>query len=107
MEDFTGIVYPPDGVTVYTHVDKQGNVIESYWWDPGVKVDYVYDTEELTDLPPGVREMGYISEEGLDATPQTDYHVPPMLYTGPLTVTPTGKFRIRPEDVTSTCGRAD
>lgn len=107
MEDFTGLVYTPDGVTVYTHVDKQGNVSESYWWDPGVTVEHIFDTEELTDLPPGVQEMGYISREDLDPTPQLDYHVPPMLYTGPLTVTPTGKFRIRPEDVTSICGRAD
>ena len=99
MEDFIGIVYPTDDVTVYTHVDKQGNVITSYWWDPGATVEYVYDTEELNDLPPGVREMGYISEDGIDPATQTDYHVPPMLYTGPLTVTPTGKFRIRPEDV--------
>lgn len=107
MEDFIGIFYPPDDAVEYTHVDKHGSVVTSYWWDPGVKVGYVYDTEELTDLPPGVQEMGYISEDGIDPTTQTDYHVPPMLYTGPLTVIPTGKFRIRPEDVTSTCGRAD
>lgn len=107
MEDFIGIVYPPDGVTVYTHVDKHGNVVTSYWWDPGVTVDYVDDTEEITDLGPEWKEVGYISEDGIDPATQTDYHVPTMLYTGPLTVTPTGKFRIRPEDVTSICGRAD
>ena len=105
MEDFIGIFYPPDDAVEYTFVDKQGNVVTSYWWDPGETVDYVDDTEELNDLPPGVQEMGYISEEDLDPAPQTDYHVPPMLYTGPLTVTPTGKFRIRAEDITSTCER--
>lgn len=99
MEDFTGIFYPPDGVTVYTHVDKQGNVIESYWWDPGVKVDHIFDTERLNDLGPEWVEVGYLSEDGIDPATQTDYHVPPMLYTSPLTVIPTGTFRIRPEDV--------
>lgn len=107
MEDFIGIVYPPDDVVEYTFGDKHGNVVTSYWWDPGEPVDYVDDNEELNDLPPGAQEMGYISQEDLDPATQTDYHVPPMLYTGPLTVIPTGKFRIRPEDVTSTCGRAD
>lgn len=107
MEDFIGIVYPPDGVTVYTHVDKHGNVVTSYWWDPGVKVDHIFDTERLNDLGPEWVEIGNVSGEDLDPTPQPDYHVPPMLYTGPLTVIPTGKFRIRPEDITSICGRAD
>ena len=107
MEDFTGIFYPPDDAVEYTFVDKQGNVITSYWCSLGEPEEPVYDTGELTDLPPGVQEMGYISEDGIDPAPQPDYHVPPMLYTGPLTVTPTGKFRIRPEDVTSICGRAD
>lgn len=108
MEDFIGIFYPPDDVVEYTFVDKQGNVVTSYWWDPGVKVDHIFDTERLNDLGPGWVEIGTVSEEDLvDPTPQTDYHAPPMLYTGPLTVTPTGKFRIRPEDVTGICGRAD
>lgn len=107
MEDFTGIVYTPDGVAVYTYDDMQGNVIESYWWDPGVKVDHIFDTERLNDLGPEWVEVGYLSKDGIYPATQTDYPVPPMLYTGPLTVTPTGKFRIRPEDVTSTCGRAD
>lgn len=44
-------------------------------------------------------KTGAADKEDLDPATQTDYHVPPMLYTGPLTVTPTGKFRIRPEDV--------
>ena len=105
MEDFTGIFYTPDGVTVYTYVDEQGNVIESYWWDPGVKVDHIFDTERLNDLGPEWVEIGTVSREDLDPATPTDYHVPPMLYTGPLTVTPTGKFRIRPEDITSICGR--
>lgn len=100
MEDFTGIVYPTDGVTIYTHVDKHGNVVTSYWWDPGDTVDYVDDTEELNGLGPEWVEMGYLSNDGIDPATQTDYHVPPMLYTGPLGATiPTGKFRIRPEDV--------
>lgn len=107
MEDFTGIVYPPDDAVEYTFVDRDGNVITSYWCSLGEPEEPVYDTGELTDLPPGVQEMGYISEEDLDSTPQPDYHVPPMLYTGPLTVIPTGKFSIGPEDVTITCGRAD
>lgn len=105
MEDFTGIVYTPDGVTVYTHVDKHGNVVTSYWWDPGEPVDYVDDTEELNGLGPEWVEVGYLSNDGIDPATQTDYHVPPMLYTGPLTVIPTGTFRIRPEDITSVCGR--
>ena len=100
MTDFTGIVHQPDGVTVYTHVDKQGNVIESYWWDPGDTVDYEDDNEELNDLGPEWKEVGYLSEDGIDPATQTDYHVPPMLYTGPLGATiPTGKLRVRPEDV--------
>lgn len=107
MEDFIGVFYPPDDAVEYTFVDRQGNVVTSYWWDPGVAVDYVDDTEEITDLGPEWVEVGYISEDGIDPEAQTDYHVPPMLYTGPLTVIPTGKFRIRPEDVTSICGRAD
>lgn len=108
MEDFIGIVYPPDDAVEYTFVDKHGNVVTSYWWDPGAPVDYVDDTEEITDLGPEWKEMGYISEDGIDPATQTDYHVPPMLYTGPLGATiPTGKFRIRPEDMTSICGRAD
>ena len=105
MEDFIGLFYPPDDAVEYTFVDKQGNVITSYWWDPGDTVDYEDDNEEITDLGPEWKEVGYISEDGIDPATQTDYHVPPMLYTGPLTVIPTGKFRIRPEDVTSTCGR--
>ena len=107
MEDFTGIFYPPDDAVEYTFVDRDGNVITSYWWDPGAPEDPVYDTEKLNDLGPEWVEVGYLSEGGIDPATQTDYHVPPMLYTGPLTVTPTGKFRIRPEDVTSICGRAD
>lgn len=56
--------------------------------------------QEMTDLGPEWKEVGYISEDGIDPATQTDYHVPPMLYTGPLGATiPTGKFRIRPEDV--------
>ena len=108
MEDFIGIFYPPDDAVEYTFVDRDGNVVTSYWWDPGASVDYVDDNDELNDLGPEWKEMGYISEEGLDSTPRPDYHVPPMLYTGPLGATiPTGKFKIRPEDVTSICGRAD
>lgn len=107
MTNFTEIYFPFEGVTLYTFVDKQGNVITSYWWDPGDTVDYEDDNEELNGLGPEWVELGYLSEDGIDPATQTDYHVPPMLYTGPLTVIPTGKFRIRPEDVTSICGRAD
>jgi hypothetical protein len=107
MEDFIGIFYPPDDAVEYTFVDKNGNVITSYWCFLGEPGGPVYDTEELNDLGPGWEEIGYISEEDLDPTPQPDYHVTPMLYTGLLTLPPTGEFRIRPEDVTSTCGRTD
>lgn len=108
MEGFIGIFYPPDDAVEYTFVDKQGSVVESYWWAPGVTVDHIFDTERLNDLGPGWVEIGAVSEEDLDPTPRPDYHVPPMLYTGPLGATiPTGKFSIGPEDVTSICGRAD
>ena len=30
MEDFIGIVYPPDDAVEYTFVDRDGNVITSY-----------------------------------------------------------------------------
>lgn len=107
MEDFTGIFYPPDDAVEYTFVDRDGNVITSYWWDPGAPEDPVDDNEELNDLGSEWKEVGYISEDGIDPATQTDYHVTPMLYTGPLTGIPTGKFKIRPEDVTGICGRAD
>lgn len=100
MEDFIGIVYPPDDAVKYTFVDKQGNVVTSYCWDPGDTVDYEDDNEELNGLGPEWVEIGTVSREDLDPATPTDYHVPPMLYTGPLTVIPTGKFRIRPEDIT-------
>lgn len=106
-EQFVGVFYPPDDAVEYTFVDRNGNVIQSYWWDPGALVSYVDDNEKLNDLGPEWVEIGSISEEDLDPAPHPDYHVPPMLYTSPLTVIPTGTFRIRPEDITSVCGRAD
>ena len=102
---FVGIVYPHDDAHEYTFVDEQGNAVTIYWWGPIGTEDYVDSHEGLNGLGPEWVEMGYISEDGFDRTPQPDCHVTPMLYTGPLTVIPTGTFRIRPEDVTSTCGR--
>jgi len=107
MEDFTGIVYPPDDAVEYTFVDKQGNVVTSYWWDPGVTVDYVDDTEELNGLGPEWKEVGYLSEDGIDPETQTDYHDSSMLYTSSLAVIPKWGFRIRAEDITSTCERTN
>lgn len=101
MEDFIGIVYPPDDAVEYTFVGKHGVVVESYWWDPGVTVEHIFDTERLNDLGSGWVEIGTVSKEDLDPTPQPDYHDPSMLYTSSLAVIPKWEFRIRAEDVTS------
>lgn len=107
MTGFIGIVYPHDDAHEYTFVDEQGNAVTVYWWGPIATEDYVDDPEELNDLGPEWKEVGYLSEDGIDPEAQTDYHEPSMLYTSSLTVIPTGTFRIRPEDITSVCGRAD
>lgn len=104
MTGFIGVLYPGDDAVKYTHIARDGSEVESYWWFPGYSAEYAEATEELG---PEWKEVGYISDDGIDPAAQTDYHAPAMLYTGPLTVTPTGKFRTRPEDVTSICGRTD